>query len=186
MARGKSKKKKGNAGGSGIERWVGTALTSVVLAKVALTDHNEHRDGAGGVASAPGAPTPAHREQAPLRVATTESGHGRHADSPTEIPAAGWKDIVWRAGKQVKADGVPLLSGGVAYYALLALFPALIALVSIYGLVASPSEVATQVQTFTRAMPAQARDLIVTQLTDVADKSGAGLGIGAVVSIVIA
>src|SRR3954447_19056197 len=126
MARGK--KKKSNGGGAGIERLIGTALTSVVLAKVALGNHNGSQNGAGKVAVAPGAAAPERREQAPLRLAENEAGHGRGADSPTDIPAAGWKDILWRATKQVKSDGVPLLSGGVAYYALLALFPALIAL----------------------------------------------------------
>jgi membrane protein len=115
-----------------------------------------------------------------------EHGQCRRPTSPTDIPPAGWKDILWRATKQIKPDSVPLLSGGVAYYALLALFPALIALVSIYGLVAAPSEVATQMQSITRAMPEQARELIITQLTALAQKSNAGLGISAVISILVA
>ena len=177
MARAKNKKKNGKSGESPIERWVGAALTSVVLAKVAL----DHHDGDGHGDAAPGA---APDRPAPLCLA--DDGHGRLADSPAEIPAAGWKDILWRTSKQVKADSVLMLSGGVAYYALLALFPALIALVSIYGLVASPSQVATQLQSMTRALPAQARDLIITQLTALTQKSSAGLGMGAVVSIIAA
>jgi membrane protein len=88
--------------------------------------------------------------------------------------------------KEVKDDSVPLLSGGVTYYAMLALFPSLIALVSIYGLVASPSDVDTQLASLTRAMPEEARNLIITQLTAVTQKSSTGLGIGAVVSIIVA
>jgi membrane protein len=182
MARGKTKKR---ARESGLERWVGTVLTTAVLAKLAFSDHNRNGS-SSGVREAPAsaAPSPEKREQAPPSDAA--DGHGRGADSPTEIPAAGWKDIVWRAAKQVKEDSVPLLSGGVAFYALLALFPALIALVSIYGLVASPEEVATQLRSITRAMPAQARDLIITQLTALANKPDAGLGISAVISIIVA
>src|SRR4029453_14818458 len=70
---------------------------------------------------------------------------GRGADTPQEIPAKGWKDIAKRTGKEVKADQVPLLAAGVAFYVLLALFPAIIAGVSIYGLVADPQTVRDQI-----------------------------------------
>src|SRR5207249_2275466 len=113
-------------------------------------------------------------------------GPARPAAAPIDIPKSGWLDVLSKARLRIKEDAVPLLSGGVAFYALLALFPALIALVSIYGLVASPTEVATQLQSITRAMPAEARQLIITQLTSLTQKPSAGLGISAVVSIVVA
>src|SRR5215208_7684057 len=54
----------------------------------------------------------------------TNNKRGRQADSPQQIPPKGWKDIAKRAAKEVKQDQVPLLSAGVAFYALLSLFPA--------------------------------------------------------------
>ena len=61
--------------------------------------------------------------------------HGAQAEKPTDIPAAGWKQIVVRAWKEAKADNVPMLAGGVAFFAFLSLFPAMIALISLWGLV---------------------------------------------------
>ena len=61
----------------------------------------------------------------------TDTERGRTADTPTEIPARGWLAIAKRTMKEVKADQVPLLAAGVAFYALLSLFPAIIAGVSI-------------------------------------------------------
>src|SRR5947207_7966132 len=94
-----------------------------------------------------------------------------------------WRDIVYRTGKQIKEDNVPLLSAGVAFYAMLALFPALIALVSIYGLVAGPAEVAEQFHSFTRAMPSEAAQLITNQVTSITTKSQSGLSTAAVIGI---
>ena len=94
-----------------------------------------------------------------------------------------WGDIVVRTGKQVKGDNVPLLSAGVAFYAMLALFPALIALVSIYGLVAGPDEVAVQFHSFTRAMPAEAAQLITNQIADLTTKSSGGLSTAAIIGV---
>jgi membrane protein len=74
---------------------------------------------------------------------------GDQAEKPTEIPARGWLQIAKRGWKEAKADHVPLLAAGVAFYAFLAIFPALIALVSIYGLFADPATIATQLNSMT-------------------------------------
>jgi membrane protein len=61
-------------------------------------------------------------------------GRGREADHPGEIPLPGWKDILWRAWGEVSEQNLFLVAGGVTYALLLALFPGLAALVSLYGL----------------------------------------------------
>lgn len=63
-------------------------------------------------------------------AAAKEHGRGRDAHRATAIPFAGWKDILWRTYGQVSKDRVLLVAAGVTFYALLALFPALTALVS--------------------------------------------------------
>ena len=85
---------------------------------------------------------------------------GEDAEKPTEIPARGWLQIVKRGWAEAKVDQVPLLSAGVAYYAFLALFPAMIAIVSIYGLIADPGTIATQISTLGKALPGEASQLI--------------------------
>ncbi|SDX79719.1 hypothetical protein [Roseicitreum antarcticum] len=57
--------------------------------------------------------------------------HGGDAVTPAKIPFAGWKDVVFRVKNQVAKDRVGLLAAGVAFYGLLALFPAITAVIAI-------------------------------------------------------
>lgn len=111
---------------------------------------------------------------------------GIHAEKPTDIPWRGWKQIVKRAWAENKADNMPIIAGGVAFFGFLSIFPALIALISIYGLVASPETVARQVEDISAQLPAEASELIETQLTAIVTNSGSALSIGLVVSILAA
>ena len=95
---------------------------------------------------------------------------GRSADHPREVPTAGWRDVVVRTAKEAKADGVPLLAAGVAFYALLALAPALTALSGVYGLLADPSEAAGHVRDLLAAAPREVRELVQEQLTAAAER----------------
>jgi hypothetical protein len=70
----------------------------------------------------------------------TETVPGAQADRPSQVPKKGWLQIAKRAWAEAKADQVPLLSAGVAFYAFLSIFPALIAAVTLYGLVADPQQ----------------------------------------------
>src|SRR5690242_12662920 len=67
---------------------------------------------------------------------TAEPGRGRQATRPEDIPSRGWADILWRVVWSVPEDRVLATAGGVAFFALLAVFPALATMVSLYGLFA--------------------------------------------------
>jgi membrane protein len=121
----------------------------------------------------PGAPSP---EELP----------GIHAEKPTDIPWRGWKQIVKRAWAENKADNMPIIAGGVAFFGFLSIFPALIALISIYGLVASPESVAQQVEDLSAQLPEESSRLIRDQLTAIVDNSGSALSISLVVAILAA
>src|SRR4029453_11535934 len=110
---------------------------------------------------------------------------GGRAERPTEIPARGWLQVAKRGWKEAKTDQVPLLAAGVAFYAFLAIFPALIALVSIYGLFADPSTIANQLGSLTAPPPEDARQVITDQVTMLASRRSA-LSVGLIISIVIA
>jgi membrane protein len=112
--------------------------------------------------------------------------HGRTADDPREIPARGWKEVLLRVKKEMADDHASLLSAGVAFYALMALAPALVALVSLYGLVAEPSDVSRQVTDMLRAAPVEVRSLIETQLQKIIEASPGGLGVGIAVGFATA
>lgn len=105
------------------------------------------------------------------------SGRGRDARTPTEVPARGWKDVARRVLQESKRDQVALLAAGVAFFGLLALIPALVALLSLAGLVADPDEIRRQVEDSLAAAPTEVRDLVAQQLTSIESGSGALLGV---------
>ena len=64
-----------------------------------------------------------------------------------------------------------MVAAGVAFYAFLAFVPALIAFISIYGLVADPSDVTDQVEDIASALPTEVQDFLVFQLTSIARRT---------------
>ena len=111
---------------------------------------------------------------------------GVDAEKPTEIPARGWLQILKRAWAENSADNMPIIGAGVAFFAFLAVFPALIATISLYGLVASPDEVASQIESLSDQLPESAQSLLSDQLTSITQNSGGALTISLIISIVAA
>ena len=115
-----------------------------------------------------------------------EPGRGRGADEPARIARRGWWDIARRTTREVRDDNVSTIAASVAFYAMLAVFPALIAVISVYGLVADPRDVRDQIESFTSALPEDASRLMTNQLNSITRESGNGLGVGVVVGIAAA
>ena len=89
-----------------------------------------------------------------------------------------------RAGvRQAQQKHLPFLAAGLAYYGMLALVPGLIALVSIYGLVAEPADVSTLVADISDAAPAEVVSFIEGQLDTIVTADAGGLGVSAAISI---
>jgi membrane protein len=111
--------------------------------------------------------------------------HGRNAQRPGEIPARGWWDIAIRVKNEMSSDNVSIIAAGLALYALLAVFPALAAAVSIYGLFASPSEIAQHLQQVAATLPEDGARILERQVQDLSQRQEA-LSIGVVVGILLA
>jgi membrane protein len=111
---------------------------------------------------------------------------GIDAGSPTQIPPGGWKQVLKRAWAENNADNMPIIAGGVAFFGFLAIFPALLALISIYGLVASREQAAQQVEEFTAGLPESAQALIRDQVTAITENAGGALTLSLVISILAA
>lgn len=120
------------------------------------------------------------------RTASWHHHRGRSADKPSDIPKQGWKDILFRVKSQISKDHASIVAAGVTFYAFLAIFPAIAAIVSIYGLVVDPATVEQQMNQLTAMLPAQAHDLLSQQLRAVSSRSSTALGFGVVVSILLA
>jgi membrane protein len=115
-----------------------------------------------------------------------QSYPGADADRPKEIPAKGWLQVTKRAWKEAKTDQVPLLAAGVAFFSFVSLFPAMIASVMLYGLIADPQTVQRQAQELSQALPRDAASLITEQMRSIVNSPQQGLGIGLVVSLAAA
>jgi membrane protein len=120
-------------------------------------------------------PISARRNEEGVPTAIANDGRGRDAESPTKIPARGWKDVFLRVKAEAKADHASLLAAGVALYGLLALVPALIALISVYGLVADPQKIDDQLASALTAAPAEVRTVISQQVRDIGNSSSGAI-----------
>ncbi|RIX98446.1 YihY/virulence factor BrkB family protein [Aureimonas flava] len=118
--------------------------------------------------------------------AVMEGGRGRRAEHPGQIPARGWKDVLWRTVQEFSADRLMLVSAGVTFYVLLALFPAITAMVSIYGLFTDASNFGDQMRLLSGFLPGGAMDIISEQMARVASKGDAKLGFGLVFGLGLA
>jgi membrane protein len=118
--------------------------------------------------------------------AASEPGRGREAETPTDIPTLGWKDILWRTWKEFSDDRIMSVAAGVTYYALLAIFPAIAALVSIYGLFADPATIQDHLNALSGVLPGGAMDVIGEQVKRIASKGGGTLGLSFVIGLAIA
>ena len=99
---------------------------------------------------------------------------------------AQWTALAKNVKTRMDADNLTLVAAGVAFYAFLALIPALVALVSVYGLVANPNDVTRQVNDLAGALPDEARVFITAQLRSIIASSGAGVTVALVVGVVVA
>jgi membrane protein len=121
----------------------------------------------------------------PQTAERNEPGRGRGAHAPSEIPRAGWRDILLRVWQKLSEDNVSLVAAGVALNTLLAVFPAMAVLASVYGMFASPGQVGREIAPFYGILPHAAAGIIQTQLEALARPRTQTLGIGAIVSFVV-
>jgi membrane protein len=101
---------------------------------------------------------------------------------PHEVSAQGWWQALKRTPPRLKELNIGLLASGVAFWGMLSIFPALIALVLIYGLVASPEQVTQQVSGALSALSEDTRRVVSGRLEEVAAQQQ-GLGIGLLITL---
>ncbi|HEX6256056.1 MAG TPA: YihY/virulence factor BrkB family protein [Euzebyales bacterium] len=101
---------------------------------------------------------------------------GRRADRPGQIGSRGFMDVAKRVMAEVKADHVPVVAAGCAFYAWVALIPALIALIMIYGLVASDATIQDQIARATASMSEDVAGVISDPIRSATGMDGLGVG----------
>ncbi len=113
-------------------------------------------------------------------------GRGRTADSPAELPARAWRDVFWRVYAGFTQDRILAVAGGVTFYAMLALFPAVAAFVSLFGLYADPVSAIRELDQWRGVLPAAAVEIVGGQIERIATGSNRTLGFAFALSLVIA
>ncbi len=103
---------------------------------------------------------------------------GRAAESPLVIPGRGWWQITQRVVRRFMNENLGLVAAGVGFYSLLALFPAIAALVTIYDLAFDATQIQSQFDTLQGLLPAQVHELISARLESAADSRQQTLGLG--------
>lgn len=98
----------------------------------------------------------------------------------------GWWAILRRTYAEVNGDRVLAVAGGVTFYGLLSLFPAITVLVSVYGLVADPSAIGEHLAALADVMPKGALSIIGEQVTRITEADQAKLGVAAVGGLLVA
>lgn len=126
------------------------------------------------------------REKTYAQKAAHRSQQGACADEPYQIPSGGWLDIIRRTYHEVDRDRVLAVAAGVTFYGLLALFPALTALVSLYGLAAEPGTISQQLVMLDGFLPSGATDFLRDQIARIASGGETTLGLTALASIIFA
>jgi membrane protein len=103
------------------------------------------------------------------------SEHGER--SPGALaPRAGWKTILWRTYLRSDEDRLLATAGGVVFFGLLAVFPAVTALVSSYGLFADPSTIGDNLRSLALMLPDGSFQIVQDQIARVLDKGATALG----------
>jgi membrane protein len=111
------------------------------------------------------------------------ASRGRYAATPSDIPARGWRDILWRCYERLTEDRILTIAAGVTFYILLAVFPALAALVAIYGIFADPAIIAKHVEDVASFVPGGGVDILRDELNRVASQPRGTLGLAFIVGL---
>lgn len=115
-----------------------------------------------------------------------DPGRGRDAATPTEIPKAGWWDILWRVKDEISRDHVGLIAAGIAFYGLLAVFPAITALMALAGLLYQPTELVAALEGVSQVVPPDVSEILLAQAESVAGSQEGGLTLGLALGLALA
>ncbi|KRB46786.1 hypothetical protein ASE02_19890 [Phenylobacterium sp. Root700] len=124
-------------------------------------------------------------EATPEAFDIAEPGRGRLAHGPHRIPPIGWKDILWRTYQEIGRDRLPAVAGGVTFYTLLALFPAIGVFVSLYGIFADVGAVQKQLAEMATVFPEEVVGIVGDQMMRLASRPQATLSVAFLISLLL-
>jgi membrane protein len=130
-------------------------------------------------------PSPSHEGGEAEAVARSQADRGRNASGPPAIPAKGWKDIALRTYHDIGENRLSLIAAGVTFFTLLAIFPAVAALVSCYGLIADASTINDQLASLQGILPQGALEIVSDQVKRLNEQGNTTLGFSLILGIAL-
>ncbi len=121
-----------------------------------------------------------------MTKSAVDDRYGKTADDPRKVPLRGWWEVIKRVVDQVTQDHVPVVAAGVAFFSFLSIFPAIAGFVILYGLVADPATVTSQLEPVRDLVPKEVFYLLSAQLQQVSGAAGGTLGFGLLLSLSLA
>src|SRR4051812_23028539 len=101
---------------------------------------------------------------------------GHAANSPRDIPRAGWREIAGRIWRRGRRNGISVTAAGVAFYTLLTVFPGALALIGLFGLFVGPDSVEGGLFELGGILPPQAAELVLHQMKELTHRNLMGVG----------
>ncbi|HEX2152235.1 MAG TPA: YihY/virulence factor BrkB family protein, partial [Stellaceae bacterium] len=126
-------------------------------------------------------------------LATADAASGRGNRPPVQSGRNGrrkerlrWGRILANVYNETNRDYVSVMAAGVAFWTFLSIFPGMSALISIYGLGTDPTVIANQIASLVGVLPPSALELVSEQLVRLITAPPQALGLGLVISLLLA
>ena len=149
-----------------------------------LDARTRERFGLGRVSGVPASAREAEHGDRPARPDGVHESDAPH--TPLQFRAGDMVQIARRTLAQVAEDRVTAVAGGVTFFALLSLFPAITAFVSIYGLFNNPATIAQHLEMMQKLLPTGALDIIRGQIQSIAAAPSSALSLAGIIALVVA
>jgi membrane protein len=108
------------------------------------------------------------------------------AVAPGQIRARGWVLVLRRAARHVVVARLPLLSAGIAFFAVLSIAPVLVTALSVYGAINTPAQALDQLSRVSEMLPAQLQPVVADQLTSITTASTKVLTLSGLAGLAVA
>lgn len=109
----------------------------------------------------------------------------KNIQSLKKIKGSGWKNILINVKDRIGEHNLTIVAAGVAFFSFLAIFPALVTILSIYGLAVDPQQAEQQISQLSSMMPKEAFSIIKERIENLVSTSGGTLGWGTIIGILV-
>lgn len=116
---------------------------------------------------------------------TGDAAPGRKASTPAQMTWAAWKQVLLRVWQGIANDHLSIIAAGVAFFGVLAIFPAIAALIAAYGFFADPHNVAQTLEAARPLLPVDVFNILAGQVDAIVAAPQAKLGVASLVSFAL-